>query len=221
MNTFFHRDFDAELEDELREAERDRARRFSQADLDAAVKAAQEAAVREGYAEGYAAARMVSEQELAMRQAEALEIIAPRLQDYVAGQVAHREALERQLLAFTLSVCDKVFPEFLARRSAAAAADQIRRTLALALRSPQLQIRLSPATHDRLAPELEALARGGAVQRHVEIVADATMRDGDARVDWQDGFMEYSYDAICAGILSTLREMTGPEAERETIRKAM
>ena len=215
----FHRDFDAEIEAEERAAAQDRTRRFSQDEIDAAVKAAQENAVRQGYAEGYAAAMMASEQTLATRQTEALEAIGPPMQAFVSGQIAHREALERQLLGFILSVCDKVFPEFLARRSASAAAEQIRRSLSLTLRSPRLRIRLSAATHARIASELEGLARGGAVQRHVEITVDETMRDGDAHVAWDDGFMDYSFDTICNGILATLREMT--ETQDQPIRKAV
>lgn len=209
MTTLALRDFDAEIEAEARAAAHARACRYTEADLARAVAEAEARAHEAGRAEGHSEGREEAMGEIALRQAQATEALTPLISRMLEDRLTHHATLERQLVGFALAVCEKVFPEFIAARSAEAAAADIRRALSLALRSPRLRIRLSEATRALMAPELDALARESLDARQIDIAADPALADGEARVDWHDGFMESSFEAVCAGILETLRETAG------------
>lgn len=206
MNSVYHRDFDAELEDEARAAARALAAVYTPDDLSAAAESAARIAHERGLAEGHAAGEAEALGRIEARRAAALEALVPRLDRMLADRLAHRAALEGQLLDFALSVCERVFPEFIAQRSAAAAAEEIRRLIGLALGRPRLRIRLSPATRDLMAPELQALTAERLGAQQTEIVADPSLAPGNAHVSWEDGFAEYSYADVCDAILDALKD---------------
>ncbi|TMV83382.1 hypothetical protein FGG78_22860 [Thioclava sp. BHET1] len=219
MTTVFHRDFDAEIEAEVRAEAHARACRFTQEDLDAAVAAAAAAARAEGVREGHATGHAEALSTLAARRAETLDALAPQIAQMLEERLAHRAALESQMAAFALAVCEKIMPEFLATRSAEAAATEVRRAMGLALRSPVLRIRLAAEVRDLLAPEIEAMTADQLDPRQLDIAIDPALGPGEIRVSWQDGFMEYSFDRICQGILSALRASAAQQVQ--PIRKAM
>lgn len=204
MTSVFHRDFDAEIEAEARAAARARASVYTQEDLQEAIAAAAGAAHAAGRLEGHAEGRAEALAEVEARRAEALAALAPKVDRMLAERLSHRAALEQQMVDFVLSVCERVFPEFIASRSARAAAEEVRRILGMALHSPRLRIRLSAATRDLMAPELEALTRERLAPEQTEITVDPSMAPGNAHVAWDDGFAEYSYAAVCDSILDAL-----------------
>ncbi len=211
MSRVVFRDFDAEIEAEARAAARAAACRFTQDDLDAAAADAAARAYALGREAGEEAGREAAEATLAARQVAALEAIGPMMARILDDGPAHRAALESQLLGFVLSVCERVFPAFMRRHAPEAAAAAVRRALSLALDSPRLTIRLSPATHALLAGELAGLADAPEAPAHLDIAADPALTDGAAEVRWQDGYMEYNYEAVCTAILRTLRAMAAEE----------
>ncbi len=207
MMTVYQRDFDAEIEAEQRAAAHARACVYTQEDLDRATLAAATEAEAEGRKLGHAEGRTEAEAEIAARHAAALEAMAPQLSRLIGAELEHRAALEAQMLSFVLAVCEKVFPEFIASRSTIAASDQVRRSLGLALHSPRLSLRLAAAAAARIGPDLETLAQTGGVPRQIDLVVDPALDEGDAQLAWQNGFMHYSYGAICKGILTLLRDL--------------
>lgn len=204
MTSVFHRDFDAELEAEARAEARARASIYTEEDLQAACTAVAEAARAQGHEEGHAEGKAEAMAAIEARRADALEALVPKLDRMLEDRLAHRAALEQQLVDFVLSVCERVFPEFVAKRSAHAAAEELRRLMAMALHSPRLRIRLSAATRDLMAPELEALARERMAPQQTEVTVDPSLAPGNAHVAWDDGFAEYSYAAVCDAILEAL-----------------
>lgn len=219
MNSVYHRDFDAELEDEARAAERARIALYTPDDLAAAAQSASKLAYERGLAEGHSRGHSEAMTEIEARRAAALEALLPKLDRMLAERLEHRTALEAQMLDFTLSVCERVLPDFLDQHAPHAAAAEIRRVIALALNAPRLRIRLSPQTRDLMAPEIEALTAARLAPQQTEITADASLAPGNAHVAWDDGFAEYSYAAVCDEILAALKEATAmltPSAVKET-----
>jgi flagellar assembly protein FliH len=219
MTRLFQRDFDAELEAEARAAAHERACRYTQEDYDAACAAAQARGRAEGLAQGRAEGLAEAHAALAARQAEALEALGPQIARMLEDRLAHHAALERQIVSFCLAVAEKVLPDIVAARAPEAAAAQIRRALALAMGSPRLRIRLSAATRDILAPDLAALAADQLSPGRIDIAVDPALAAGEARVIWEDGFMEYGFERVCARILGALRGAAGAGAP--TIGKAV
>lgn len=206
MHPVFNRDFDRELEQEQRREERSAEAYFTSEDMEKATARARAEGFANGCAKGHASGTAETRATLDARRAAALDALAPRLDQLLAEADAHRRTLERQTLDFALSICQQVFPEFLHSRSHDRAAEQIRRTLGMALGSGRLRIRLSPAALVVVGPSIESLAAARGHADRLDLAADAALSDGDAQVQWDSGFMEYSFEAVCDRILATLRK---------------
>lgn len=42
----------------------------------------------------------------------------------------------------------------------------------------------------------------------LEIIADPELADGDSRLEWENGYSEYSLDKICDEILEVVKKVT-------------
>ena len=78
---------------------------------------------------------------------------------------------------------------------------------------------LSSENFDAMAERLEEVGRSLGHDGRIDVIADPDMTLGDARVEWDNGFMQYSFDTICNRILKSLRAAavlsTGPGANKE------
>ena len=168
---------------------------------------AMEQARQEGFAEGRTDGYRQATEDLAAsdrrRQVESLEAISQQVGNLIVTTDERVTELEQQLLAFVLAVFEKVAPELVTARSAPRAEAEVREAMAMARGASMLRVHISPAVHAAVG---EALVQSASdFEGRVEILADAGLSDGDARVEWDNGFMEYSYRAICDRILSGLR----------------
>lgn len=206
MTVIFDRDFDLELAHEDRQARRAARARHTPEELSEAVEAARAAGFMEGkcagHAEGLAEAAVAD----GARRAAALEALGQQLPAMVRENDRHRAALEAQVLDFAITVCEQVFPELLRRRAHDRALAQVRRALTVGLGSMSLRVSLSSDALQLLHDDLDAAITQNGLQGRVELRADPALADGDARVDWDNGFLEYSFSSICDRILFALRE---------------
>jgi flagellar assembly protein FliH len=205
IHPVFDRDFDKELEQERARADHDARAIYTQEELDEAIARATEIGRDEGRIEGHAAGVDEARATLAAQQSAALAVLGPRMQALLDRSEQHRRALESQVLEFAISVCEKVLPEILRRRAHARAVGQIRRTLRIAFGSPFLRIYIAESALPALAPRIRQLAEAHELADRVDLQGDAALKDGDARVEWHNGFMEYSFGAVCDRILDALR----------------
>lgn len=212
MSYVFDRDFDRELDHERQEAERRARACYSPEDLEAALADARAAAFAEGHAAGRAEGIAESQASSEALRSEALGALAPQLERLIGEADRHRAALEAQVLDFTLSVCEQVFPEVLGR-SRDRALDRVKKTIGLALGSACLRIMLSERALPLLRPEIERAARDIGLQARVELATDPALSEGDVRMEWDNGFMEYSFAGICDRILSALRQARAGTSE--------
>ncbi|WP_336461119.1 FliH/SctL family protein [Frigidibacter sp. MR17.24] len=213
----FLRNFDEEIEAERRAQDLSLAQRFTEDEMAEAVAEARAEAFAEGRAIGKLDGIEETQATLAARQVEVLAAMIGPLREIAERTGEHHAALETQVTDFALSVCERVFPEFLATRSVAAARTEVRRALALALGKPAVKIRLSPTSHAILASEIRDLVEGEPGARHVDLAPDAKLGDGDVEVAWDDGFMSYGYAQVCARILSALRQVAGGSQPQQKI----
>lgn len=205
MSYIFDRDFDGELDHERQEAERRARACYTPEDLEAALADARAAAFAEGHAAGRAEGIAESRASSEALRSEALGALVPQLERLIGEADRHRAALEAQVLDFTLSVCEQVFPEVLSR-SRDRALDRVRKTIGLALGSACLRIMLSERALPLLRPQIEQAARDIGLKTRVELAAEPALSEGDVRVEWDNGFMEYSFAGVCDRILSALRQ---------------
>ncbi|MWD28485.1 hypothetical protein E0K89_013455 [Aquicoccus sp. SCR17] len=216
MGYFFDRDFDREIELEQAEATRLAHARYTEEELREAVEIARLEGRAQGHAEGRAEALAEAEQADRHREADALEAVGPRIEALLQQAETHQQVLERQVVRFALSVFEKIIPELMDSRGTIRAENEVRAALAIALGSASVRVFLPSqvAAAHGLALE-EAAQRLGHAGR-VEVMGDIALAPGEARVEWDNGFMEYSYGVICNRILTALRAASAlPDAVPE------
>ena len=207
----FLRDFDAEATAAARVTEPqgvgsqpDAPRGYAAEEVERLVAEARESALHQGREEGAAAARAEAEAGQSARVAAALEAVQAAMSELMEQDAARRRELERDVVDMLTEIGERIAPEFLAAHSVDLAQDRIRAGLRMASGSPWLTIRVSPGVEQALGAQLSAIgARGDAAPPHV--VADPALRDGEARLDWENGGLDYSLDRACAAVLDALR----------------
>ncbi len=183
----------------------------AQNDLDLARSEAFEAGHRQGMLDGRAA----FEADQQSGQTNALDTIARHCETLCQDAATHRDALETDMVAFALSACEKVFPELILSRSSERAAAEIKRFLTLAMGSPKLRIRMSESTFEEHGSAIEAALSLQSSTTAIEISTDQELADGDARMEWQNGTMEYSFERLCNTVLSALRSVQITDTKHE------
>jgi len=209
----FLRDFDAEALEAGRTPPAQEAapppappRSFSGEEVERLIAEASEAALQQGREEGAAAARAEAEAGQAAQSAAALEVISARLSDLLARDGLHRRALERDVVDMLVEIGERIAPEFLSAYSVDLAQARIRAGLRMASGSSKLTIRLSPEMARMLEPQLAALAQSGGIEPPPQLDADPALGDGEARLDWDNGSLDYSLERSCEAALAALRE---------------
>ena len=213
MGHLFDRNFDLEIEQERAARERSARACYTPEDLEAAMAQARQEGFDDGHAAGRAEATEVLTQSDLRRQAEALAEISGQVGELTALIDDRIAILEQQLLSFVLAVFEKVAPEVLATCAAPRAEAEVRAAIAMARGTSVLHIHLPPGAFAAIGATL-----GGAVgsgEGRVEVEPDPELREGDARVEWDNGFMEYSFAEICERILTGLRQAAGPRPGAE------
>ncbi len=163
-----------------------------------------ENALAEGREEGALSARAEAEASQTARIAATLESVRDQLAQVLAQDAARRRALERDVVDMLVDIGEQIAPEFLAAYSTDLTRARIRDGLRLAGGSPYLNIRVSPGLEQAIAADLAGLAQEGEAQPRLR--ADPALHDGEARLDWESGGLDYSLDRACAAVLSALRE---------------
>lgn len=206
MSLIFNRDFDLELALEEQTARHAARASHTPEEVADAVATARAAA----YAEGRSAGRAEGLAEAAgtdgALRVAALDALGPQIEMLVQSSDTHRQALEEQVLDFARTVSEQVFPELLNRHAHYRTLVQVRRALNVGLGSAMLRVALSPDALALLRCDLDALIVEKGLEGRVELRADGALADGDTRIDWDNGFLEYSFSSICDRILGALRE---------------
>ena len=214
MTFVFDRNFDEEL---LREAivigdgvagaeERDALLRDAE---DRARQEGFEAGRQVGHAEGRAE---LEAQHFASRDA-ALRAIVKGCEALCKEAENHRRTLESDMIDFALTTCEKVLPELIRSQSSDRVVAEIRRYLSLAMGSPKLTISMSEAAFEEHGATLEQALVEQAATTAIKIAVDDELAVGDARMEWQNGTMQYSFERICGAVLNALRSVRHDHSE--------
>ena len=178
-------------------------------EVDRLVAEAREAGVQQGREEGAAVARAEAEESWTARGAAALEVIAARISDLVEQDATHRQALERDVVDMLVDIGERIAPEFLSAYSADLARTRIRAGLRMAGGSAKLTIRVSPELAQGLEPQLVAMAQSAGVDPAPRLVAEPALGEGEVRLDWDNGGLDYSLERSCEAVLTALHEAAG------------
>lgn len=210
MMSLFLRDFDAEAQAathvrDPQPAAPEAPRGPTPEEMEQLLCDTREAALTQGRDEGAAAARAEAEAGQGARIAAAMEVMQGQFADLLAQDQTHRRALERDVVDMLVEIGERLAPELLTAYSADLARARIRDGLRMAGGSPQLTIRVWPELEGPLAAQLSRLmATGG--ETKPRLVADPALGEGELRLDWDKGRLDYSLGRACDAVLSALRE---------------
>ncbi|MDC0739419.1 FliH/SctL family protein [Cognatishimia sp. SS12] len=168
--------------------------------LSDARQAAGEAALAQGIEEGQ---RMALDAEEKLRCA-ALAAIKTQISDIHQRDAQHRAELEQDLIDMVLDIAERVVPELLQHYSHPLVHAKLAEALHIGGRQAQITVRLCPETKAALERPLAELARSENIQAP-NFLEDDSLARGEARVSWENGFLSYSLDRVCDGVLSALR----------------
>jgi flagellar biosynthesis/type III secretory pathway protein FliH len=169
-----------------------------------------------GYLAGAEDGRNEMRRTMQASQAEMLDSLTQQLAQLAATSAAQQEALVEQIVGFTLQTCEIVFPELIETMSVARVKKTALQSLKMAIGSSRIQVKLSPTTLAEIGPELHARATYYRCAKALELQADPDLADGDARMGWDHGSLDYGFRKICDRLLTELRETHKRAVEAQT-----
>ena len=206
MTLVFSRNFDEEESWENGQGGKNCAcDKLTTEEVEALVEAAKAEAFQSGLEEGYNSALAKFREEADQVQSAALADIQSQLRSLFENINHHNTVLEAQIMDFTLSICEQVFPYLQHTQSHERALAQIKKTMRLALNSPHINVMLSNDALPKLTPFIEQLAVELGIEDQIKLSPDEKLEDGATVVEWQNGFMSYNFDIVCERILTALK----------------
>jgi flagellar assembly protein FliH len=207
MSFVFDRDFDEEEVQSQEQAEQKQRAIYTPEDLNEAVKLARAEAYEDGRLAGRTEATMEHSQSNDVQLLHALETLGPLMQGLLEDADKHHAALEAQILDFVMSVFQQVAPDVVRSLAVGQAEAEVHRAIGMALDAAYLIVHLPMSQADELKESIQREARRLGHGGRIDVMGDPEMQPGDARVEWDQGFMQYSYSAICGRILEALSQI--------------
>lgn len=210
----FERDFDREIEIESGLGP-EPERVYSEAEMQALLEAAREDGFAQGQDLGYRTGRAEAIGQAEKEHHATLDALTGSLQTLMRGEAEHRVALERDVVVLMTAILEHVLPEAKAALSVERLEREILAHLRMGLDKATLKIRMNPEDRERIEATIRKEADKLGLTELIEVIADAGLAQGATRVDWNDGFMEFGFERICAAILDRLKAQgTGHEQQK-------
>jgi len=205
MIEMFHKNFDAEAIAAEAHANGTRSVIYSQTEVTQMLAEAHESSFQAGHRQGMEQGLAEVDLGLQADLKRLFSVVEAQIETLLQQASVHQTRVEEQAAAFAVLAAERILPQIQNQLASECATQSLRRTFALTKGIAALSVRLSPATHQHLLSEGFDLACTVGPKQTVIVVEDAQMSDGDARVEWQDGWADYSLDETCAHILQTLQ----------------
>ena len=212
MTSIFERDFDEEAEFEERRRIHQKRSIYTPEDLDEAVRKASKDAYEDGRLAGRAEASVEAAESASSRTADALVVLAPRLQQILTQADQHKAALEYQVLDYVLTIFRQLAPELLDQTALLRTEHEIKQAIRMAIGASLLRVPADLAAD--LTDGINDQVQRAGFQGRVQIQTDNRMRAGDTRVEWDNGLMEFSLTELCDKILTALKQAAGEALAR-------
>ncbi len=202
-------DADEDIADEAPAEEAEAPPMFDEAALEATRKAAFE----EGFAAGCAQATADAVEAAETRRANAGERIAAGAAALLAaGETAEAAALGAAALAASRAV-QTAFPALAVTYGGSEILATVKEALERAADEPRLVVRLADADFETIEPELAGLAARSGYAGRIVTLEDATVADGDVRVEWADGGLARDLNRLTDAVARALAGLAANAAQ--------
>lgn len=193
----FDTDFDAAAEPEARLAPRPDMRRYTATEMDEARATA--------HAEGVAAGRAEAEQEIGRRIADASAAIGAQLNQLFAQGTKDHATQIREAITAATEIVKRLLPALGRREAMTEVEALIADCLARLHDEPRLVVRVADELLDPVRQRVDQLAGAAGYAGRVILLADNTLKAGDARVEWADGGADRDTAALWREIESAIQ----------------
>ena len=146
-------------------------------------KDAESVAHRKGFDAGLAQAKT----EDTARIAHAMTRIADQLERLDRALVAIETRLETEAVQVAVAVASKLAPELIAREPFAEMSALATESFRQLVTTPQIVVHTAADIHDTAKAKLEDIARSRGYEGRLSVQSDASMAQGDCRIEWTDG----------------------------------
>lgn len=158
----------------------------------------------QGHEEGLAEGRREAQADLQAQATAATQELRDQLAVFVSQDADRRAELERDLIDMVLEICERTIPDLLKSYSTEQVQARLADAIGKGARQAELDIRISPETETVLAEIITQITPPDR-KSSPKITADPSLKNGEAQMSWDNGFMTYSLDRVCEEILLSLR----------------
>ena len=208
MSFVFERDFDEEEAFEKRKRIHEQRAIYTPEDLEEAVQKAVKDAYEDGRMAGRAEASVQHQETTAAKTADALVVLAPRLQEILTQADQHKAALEHQVLDYIMTIARQLIPTILSDTALLRTEAEVKTAISMAIGAASLRIFVPADLAGDLSEGIEHQVQQAGFSGRVQIQADHRMRPGDTRVVWDHGGMDFSLTELCDNTLKALKAAT-------------
>ncbi|SHH79702.1 FliH/SctL family protein [Cognatishimia maritima] len=177
---------------------------FTEEELGKLMSEARQQGEAQGHAEGLAEGRREAQAEIQAQAVAATQALRDQLAVFVSQDTERRAELERDLIDMVLEIAERVVPDFIKLHSAEQVQTRLAEAISKGARHAELEIRVSPETEALLAQNIAQITPPDQPVAP-KLMADTTLRNGEAKMTWENGLMTYSLDRVCDEILKALR----------------
>ncbi|MEI8396392.1 MAG: flagellar assembly protein FliH [Rhodospirillaceae bacterium] len=184
---------------------------FSEAELAQAQRKAYADGEKVGQKIGFERGRGEAEAKIQAILADAMTRLADGIELMVADREDMNAARTGQPLKIAMAVLDRLLPGLLKRHGPAELEEFITACLNEAIDEPRLTVRTHPEILDEVRTRIDEMAAARGFTGRVVMLADATLGQSDARIDWADGGAERNTERLLTDIQRVADDMLGEE----------
>lgn len=178
---------------------------FTEEELGKMLGDARQQGFDQGREEGLAEGRREAQADLQAQATAATQELRDQLAVFVSQDADRRAELERDLIDMVLEICERAIPDLLKAYSTEQVQARLADAIGKGARQADLEIRISPETETILAEIITQITPPDR-KTPPKITADPSLKNGEAQMSWDNGFMKYSLDRVCEEILLALRQ---------------
>lgn len=177
---------------------------FTEEELGKLLADARQQGFDQGREEGLTEGRREAHADLQSQALAATQELRDQLAVFVSQDAERRAELERDLIDMVLEICERAIPDLLKAYSTEQVQARLTDAIGKGARQAELDIRISPETETILADVITQITPPDR-KSLPKITADPSLKNGEAQMSWENGFMTYSLDRVCEEILLALR----------------
>lgn len=177
---------------------------FTEEELGKILAEARQQGFEQGQEDGLNTGRREAQADLQAQATAATQELRDQLAVFVSQDAERRAELERDLTDMVLEIAERAVPDMLKAYSTEQVQARLADAIGKGARQAELDIRVSPETEAILAEMITQITPPDRVMPP-KVAADPNLKNGEARMTWENGFMQYSLDRVCEEILLALR----------------